>query len=90
MNSNQPTKKKIKDSTAYDIHSILDYMLVECAVSNVSMGKRLSIPYKNVLCEGQDPKYAESHLEVEIKVIWNAKLTKAPADTPEPDKGNPQ
>ncbi len=83
-------KKKLKESTSYDLHSALDYMLVECAVSNRSMHKRFGVPYKNVLCEGQDPKYADSRLEVEISVKWNAKLTKAPDDLPEPDKSNPQ
>lgn len=83
-------RKKIKEATCYDIHSLLDYIIVECAVGNKSMGKRISVPYKNVLAEGQDPKYADSVLEISIQCIWNAKLTKAPKDTEEPDKTKPQ
>lgn len=84
------SKKKLKESTSYDLHGALDFLLVECAVSNRSMAKRFCVPYKNVLAEGQDPAFASSELEVVISVQWNGKLTKGPANLPEPDKGNPQ
>ncbi len=65
---------------------MLDYMLVECAVSNRSMGKLFRVPYKNVLAEGQDPEFANAELYIEILVKWDAKHPPQKHELPEPDK----
>lgn len=67
--------KKLLEGTVYDVHALLDYLLVECAVSNVSMAKKFSIPYKNVFVGEPDVALTEfegAKLIVEIAVKWDA------------------
>jgi len=65
-------KKTIKQATAYDLHALLDYIIVEAAVRNESLGKRIRIPYKNVI--KPDPQYANCELVVEITAHWNGSM----------------
>lgn len=80
-------KRKLRKLTSYDLHALLDYLVVECACSNRSMGKRIRIPYKNVI--EPDPQYANAELVVEIKVWWDAKNERTEAEIaaePSPSK----
>jgi hypothetical protein len=75
-------KQQIKEATSYDLHSLLDYLLVTCAHDNKSVGKRIRVPYKNVFPTNVPPELANAELCVEIKVFWDAKLQEVePAST---------
>ncbi len=76
------SKQQIKEGTSYDLHSLLDYLLVECAHNNQSAGKRLNVPYKNVFPHNVPPELANAVLCVEIKVYWDAKLADVPSKVP--------
>lgn len=82
----QKKTKKVKESTSYDIHSLLDFMIVDCACLNKSSAQRFTIPYKNVLQVGQDDKYLNSQLIVEIHVKWDAKIENQKVPVEAPDK----
>lgn len=56
--------------TAYDVHGLLDYMLVEAVVENRDCQRRFTIPYRAVL--PNKPEYLDAKLIVEINVYWDA------------------
>lgn len=54
----------------YDLHGLLDYLVVECAAGGSAFYKRVRVPYKNIL--KPNPEYANAELVVEIKTYWDA------------------
>lgn len=57
-------------ATMYDLHALLDYLVVECAVGGTAFHKRVRVPYTNIL--KPNPDYANSELVVEIRTYWDA------------------
>ncbi len=54
----------------HNVHSLLDYLVVETVVSNRPMGKRMRIPYRNVLPDDK-LSYPDAELVVEIFTYWD-------------------
>jgi hypothetical protein len=68
----QPKKKvTINLDSAYEVHALLEYMLVSTVVENQQMFKRLSLPYYAVVEPNE--KYKGAQLVVEICTYWDTK-----------------
>lgn len=70
MPPNKP-KQVLNLDSAYDIHGLLDFILVETVVEKKACGRILTLPYKAVI--EPDPEYIDAVLVVEISAYWDAK-----------------
>lgn len=53
----------------YDLHALLDYLIVEAAVSGNSIAKKARVPYDKVL--PYNPDYDGLEFYVEISIYWD-------------------
>jgi hypothetical protein len=83
----EPKKPKpvLKLDSAYDVHALLDFLLVETVVERKQTGRRLSLPHSAVI--ESDEEYPDAQLVIEIYTYWDAKGSKDDR-TEEPARAN--
>jgi len=86
MPETKKTKPVLKLDSAYDIHSLLDYMLVETVVEKKQCGKRMSLPYSAII--EADPKYKDAVLVIEIYTYWDANRSDDERTDEQPARAN--
>lgn len=67
-------KPTLKLDSSYDIHALLDYLLVETVVEKKQCGRRLTLPYAAII--EPDEEFKDAVLIVEIYTYWDAKGSK--------------